>query len=69
LANLKDIKFLIALDYLQQAHPNTINYQLIEASYQVVTGVYFLVKFTGYDEITKISTKLYVGLNGVPSVV
>lgn len=57
----------MAIEYLRKIHPNLINYQLIAAAYQVVTGVNYLIQYNGLDNITKISAKVYVGFSGETS--
>lgn len=53
------------MDYLQQLHPNMINYQLQTVLYQVVTGMNFQMLYNGLDSITQINATVSVGLDGV----
>lgn len=64
--NLADAKLNIALLYLLQLHPNLANYKLQYVEYQVITGINYVLFYSGLDQITNLTAKVYVDLNGTP---
>ena len=66
LPSLTDARFNIAQTYLLSLHPNIINYRLQYVEYQVITGINYLMFYSGLDKLTSLTAKVYIDLNGVP---